>query len=34
MNYGCVSLDSNQNGENVPLVLLDELETIVVVYLR
>ncbi len=26
MNYGGVSLDTNQNGENVSLVLLDELE--------
>ncbi len=26
MNYGGVSLDTNQNGESVPLILLDELE--------
>ncbi len=26
MNYGGVSLDTNQNGENVSLILLDELE--------
>ncbi len=26
MNYGGVSLDTNQNGEDIPLILLDELE--------